>query len=574
MEKDKLREIKLFRETPVPKALMKMAVPGIIMMLIFGMYTFADNILSINFAHDNYKEYAAGMMNSESLVRLFMAGLTPVTTFMFAISMLFGLGLATRFSINIGAKREERALSTLKTTMQVGIGIGILLIPVLMFTAKPWVSSQYSSDPRMAELIADKSFDYLWIIIIAFPMVMFNQMCSSVFRSEGKNRIVLLANIVPIFLNILFDWVLMGPGGMGIEGGAWATFISYVLTSAIFITAIIKKVSSRIIFRNMFGKKGFHWIVLIGVCLVGIAPFLRNMAQSITQTVEMRVIQDVSMDVYGNPMFSQQIMSGVFPTFGLFFPLLFAFIQAGTPLASYNYGAKDMKRVRSTILYTGLFSSILGLTIFGLATFVLINPLNDLLKIHDSNLVLTADQVKQFGANITQHGLKEIPLPHNNPLYQAGFHVYDQMVPIRAKAQKMLGIMMLAMPLFGLVISAMTLFNSTDRVLSNIFSSTLRGVLLLFPFLYLFKGINHAAVSPNEMLDHLILDNSVFSNEYTFWWFYPTLSGVTTIILGICLFLTLKRLDRKHLTLDERIENINQWFKNRRLSRKNNGKKA
>lgn len=137
MEKDKLREIKLFRETPVPKALMKMAVPGIIMMLVFGMYTFADNILSINFAHDNYNEYARGMMDSKSLVRIFMAGLTPVTTFMFAISMLFGLGLATRFSINIGAKREERALSTLKTTMQVGIGIGILLIPVLLFTAKP-----------------------------------------------------------------------------------------------------------------------------------------------------------------------------------------------------------------------------------------------------------------------------------------------------------------------------------------------------------------------------------------------------------------------------------------------------
>lgn len=572
MEKDKLREIKLFRETPVPKALMKMAVPGIIMMLVFGMYTFADNILSINFAHDNYNEYARGMMDSKSLVRIFMAGLTPVTTFMFAISMLFGLGLATRFSINIGAKREERALSTLKTTMQVGIGIGILLIPVLLFTAKPWVSSQYSSDPVMASLIADKAFDYLWIIIISMPMVMFNQMCSSVFRSEGKNRIVLIANIFPIFLNILFDWILMGPCGMGIEGGAWATFISYTLTTLVFLIAIIKKVSSRIILKNMFGRKGFHWVVLIGVCLVGIAPFLRNMAQSITQTVEMSVIQDVSIDVYGNPMFSQQIMSGVFPTFGLFFPLLFAFIQAGTPLASYNYGAKDMKRVRSTILYTGLFSFILGLLIFSLATFVLIGPLNDLLSIQDSHLVLNDAQVATFGSKITDYKLNEIQVIATGT--GDHMHIFDYMVPIRAKAQKMLGIMMISMPLFGLVISAMTLFNSTDRVISSIFASTLRGVLLLFPFLYLFKAINHGAVQPNEMLDHLIYDNSIFSNEYTFWWFYPTLGVATTIILGICLFLTLRRLDRDHLTLDERIENINQWIKNRRKTRKNNIKKA
>ena len=579
MEQDKIKEIKLFRETPVWKALLRMAAPAAILMLIFGMFTFTDNVLSINFANDSYENVhsATGMMDSKTLVRMFMSGLTPVTTFILAISMLFGVGLSTRFSINVGAGREERAIKTLKTTMQTGLFISLILIPVLLFTAKPWVESQYTESPDAA-MIADHAYDYLWIMIAALPLQMFNQMISALFRAEGKNKIVMIALIGPVFLNILLDWLFMGPGGMNIAGSALATVITYFITTCFFVYFIFKKVSTRLIFKNMFGKHGFQLITLVGVCLVGISPFLRNMAQSITQTVEMSVIQSASSDVYGNPMMMQQVMSGVFPVFGLFFPMLFAFIQAGTPLAGYNYGAKDIKRVKQTIFYVAIFSSGLGLIVFLLATFVLINPLNDMLGIHDITLVIPETP----GANIT--GINDV-LSHRG-VHQVATqqiiadgkhvtaHVYDAMVPIRNKAQKMLGIMMLAAPIFGVPLAAMTLFNSTDRITGNIISSTLRGAILLFPFLFAFKAIAHSAVDSTnltETFNHLLGDNSVFSNEYTFWWFYPSLALTSVLILLVYMIFTLKRLSASHATLDERIEKVHIWAKNRRAMRKNKG---
>jgi len=49
---------------------------------------------------------------------------------------------------------------------------------------------------------------------------MFNQIVSSLFRAEAKNKQMLIAVITPIFINLLLDYVFMGPVKMGIEGGA------------------------------------------------------------------------------------------------------------------------------------------------------------------------------------------------------------------------------------------------------------------------------------------------------------------------------------------------------------------
>lgn len=126
---------------------------------------------------------------------------------------------------------------------------------------------------------------------------------------------------------------------------------------------------TRIKFKNAFGKQGFRLITLVGVCLVGVSPFMRNMAQSITQSVEMRQIQDVSQSVYGNNMQMSVIMTAVFPVFGLFFPMMFGFIQAGSPIAGYNYGAGNMKRVKQTTWFIVLYSTIMGIIIFSISTF-------------------------------------------------------------------------------------------------------------------------------------------------------------------------------------------------------------
>lgn len=110
-----------------------------IIMLVNGAYMFSDSLLSINFAADSYEGVAASHPGLEAgdFVRLFMNGGSPINMVMVAFSIMFAMGIATRTAINLGAKRHDRALNTIKTGMTVGMVISMVMIPVLIFAAKP-----------------------------------------------------------------------------------------------------------------------------------------------------------------------------------------------------------------------------------------------------------------------------------------------------------------------------------------------------------------------------------------------------------------------------------------------------
>ena len=562
------REKRIFKDQPIWKSVLQMSAPAMIAMLVFGLYNFADSILSIQLANDNYEGLSNRMpgVTSKDLVRLFMAGTGPITTFLMAITLLFGVGVARRVSVNIGSGNEERAIKTMKTTMQTGLVVSVILIPILMFAAKPWIHAQFDGDPRMASVIADKSFDYVWIIVMSAPIMMFNQISTSLLRTEARNKEAILATVLPLFVNLFCDWLFMGPLGMGVEGSAWATFLSYIITALLMAYFITKSKGSRLIWKNLFGRKNFQLITLVGVLLVGISPFLRNMAQSITQTFEMNKIQGVSQEVYGSHMIMTSAMTGVFPLFGLFFPIMFGFVQAGSPLAAYSFGAKDMKRVRGTIIWVAIFSFITGLIIYLISTFALFEVLSSWLGTGPKNY-----DYKEINALLikvpTGEGHKKLleiqtwatKINHGN----ANFHFSVDMV---RKSKIIYGIMLAPLPLFGVMMASMVLFGSTDRVLMSIFASSLRGIILLFPFLIIFAHI--AKGDTGNMIENVVGNHGPFAKEYLFWWFYPALLTTTTIIVLIGMIWTFRVLRTKELvTLDTRIETAHTWARARRQAR-------
>ncbi|MCK5867149.1 MAG: hypothetical protein KAG14_01995 [Mycoplasmataceae bacterium] len=519
-KKEKRDTSDFFLKKPIWKVVLQMMIPSIIMMLIFGTYTFVDNVLSINLANDSYQPFKTtrGIVDTKTLVRHFMAGITPVTTFIFAVIMLFGLGISRRYTVNIAAGKKVRAIQTIKTGNQISLLIAFLLIPILLFTSKLWIKAQFDRDPLVAELIAKEGYEYIWIIIISLPIQMFNQTISSLLRAEARNKQVMFAMIMPVFLNILMDYLFMGPLGLGIEGGAWATFISYVISGMLLLVFIIKDRKSLINLKNLFGFKEFKWVTLVGVVAIGAAPFMRNMAQSITQTFEMAQIQKVSLNVYHDPMAMTRIMTAVFPLFGLFFPIMFAGIQAGSPVASYNFGAKNMKRVKQTVIWVVIYSFALAVFLYVISTFLLFRPLNHLLGNENTPAFASLDK--------------------SNIAY---------------------GIMMVGLPLLSVFLGAMTLFSSTDRVLMGILASSLRGAVLLVPFLLGFAAIANANTGDANV--NLTGNNGAFSSEYIFWWFYTAIIAATSIITVIMGWFTWRKLETNQKTFEEKLERFHEWTK-------------
>ncbi|CAM9098530.1 MATE family efflux transporter [Mycoplasma marinum] len=488
--KDKRRE--MFIKTPMWKLLIKMCLPGVIIMSIMGIYNFSDNILAINFASDSY-------MGGKPEVRLIMASIMPMMNIGLAIIMMVTVGTTTRVSINLGKGDIERAKNTVKTGMMVGMLLMIISSPIIIACTRSWIDTQIPSgsaiQPEMREEILKAGFNYTLIISAMQLVFFFNNMVSSLLRTEGRMKEATLAMFIPVIFNLLADYLLMGPGGMGIEGAATATAIADLITTIVLVLCIIKNKKSIIRFKNLFGFK-FAMISMVGIILVGVAPLFRNAAQSFTGTLQMTVIKDVSNAVFGNDKHMTWVLTSTFPIFGLFFPLLFGIVQGAAPVASYNYGAGEIKRVKQATILAFLYTLILGAIIWLFSTVILAEPLMSALGVDES---------------------------------------------IRPEAKKALMILMLGAPLFSAAIAGMVLFSSTDRVAFSLISSAARGFILFVPMIFLFK--------------YFSINNT--NNIYVFWWMWPTLAFSTCLLIVIMIIITWRKLEEKHTTLDERVEVIN-----------------
>jgi len=448
----------LFAKMPVWKALIKMAIPSIILMLVFGSYMFFDSVLSINFAHyDNFPKIgnAAHTIEQSDMIRLFMSAFSPINTLIIAFSLLFAIGVSTRVSINKGAGRKKRAINTLKTGSMLSIAVSLILIPILIFATKPWIHSQYDSAFGVGNVdkIADEAFKYALPIIVITPLTMFNQMISSLLRTEARNKQLMIALILPVFLNLTLDYLFMGIAHMGIEGSAYATVIATSSTTLLMLFFIWRTKKSLITFKHLFSFR-FKVLSIIGISLVGASPFLRNVAQSITYATQAQIFADASQVAYGNPGAMINMMTGIMPVYMLFFPIMFGFVQAAMPIASFNYGAKDFRRVKQVYLWTILYALIAVVIIYFGVAWGLARPLNSLLKV------------------------KNTPIAH---IGAENFGLKDESIT---------AIKYIMLSMFGFVpaIAAMIVFSATDRIGLNVIASSLQGLILFWPVFYGFEA--------------------------------------------------------------------------------------
>ena len=69
--------------------------------------------------------------------------------------------------------------------------------------------------------------DYLSIIILGSPLAVLQMMFQFLFVTAGKPNLGLISTFIGGVLNVVLDYVFIGPLGLGISGAAFATVIGY-----------------------------------------------------------------------------------------------------------------------------------------------------------------------------------------------------------------------------------------------------------------------------------------------------------------------------------------------------------
>ena len=186
--------------------LVEFSVPAIIGMLVNAIYNVVDRMF---------------IGNAPNLGAIGIAGITisyPITLVLMAISLMVGVGGATRFSISLGKKEKEKASIYQGNAVVLTVIFGLLLTIFGNIFINPILQILGASDTVMPY-----ASDYLSIVLFGavFQCV---AMCGNNFsRAQGNPKNAMVSQLIGAGFNILFDYILIMQLHMGMQGAAIAT---------------------------------------------------------------------------------------------------------------------------------------------------------------------------------------------------------------------------------------------------------------------------------------------------------------------------------------------------------------
>lgn len=319
--------------------LVEFSVPAIIGMLVNAIYNVVDRMF---------------IGNAPDLGAIGIAGITisyPITLVLIAISLMVGVGGATRFSISLGKKEPEKA------RIYQGNAVVLTIIFGLIFT----IFGNIFIDPILrilgaSDKVIGNARDYLSIVLYGavFQCV---AMCGNNFsRAQGNPKNAMISQLIGAGFNILFDYILICIFHMGMEGAALAT-IGGQLLSALWQLAFLFGKRTLITLNMSLLKLKFS--VSKQIIQTGIPAFLMQMSNSV-----LNIILNASLVKYGGDLALSAI--GIVTSIQtLILMPITGLMQGQQPLISYNFGARKMDRVKETLKY-----AIIGATVIACIGFI------------------------------------------------------------------------------------------------------------------------------------------------------------------------------------------------------------
>ena len=354
---------------PIGKLLFSMALPMILSMLVQALYNVVDSI------------YVSRI--SESAVTAL--GLAfPVQNMQIGFATGIGVGVNAMLSKSLGEGDHEKVNHT--------AGNGILLtgIAIVLFMLFGFFGSHpyYAMQSDVTETV-EGGAAYTAICCI-FTLGIFVEILGEKFlQASGRTIYTLYTQgtgaIVNIILDPIFIFGWFGLPAMGLAGAAIATVIGQWVAAIMAIIFNIKcNPDVKFALKYIKPKKD----VLVPILTIGI-PSIIMMAIGSVMTFGMNQIFQ-SFKTYG------ETATGVFGIYfklqSFFFMPVFGLNNATISIVAYNYGARNPKRITSTLKCTVI--SVLAIMLLGVLAFQAVphvllgifNPSEDFLAIGISAL--------------------------------------------------------------------------------------------------------------------------------------------------------------------------------------------
>jgi len=259
----------------------------------------------------------------------------PVSFFIAALGMAIGIGGSSIVSRSLGSDNIQKARHTFANQ----ISLTILITVCFVFIGLYFIESIIPLFGGKGG-IYEPSKIYYTIVLYGVPFLALSMMGNSVIRAEGKPKFAMYALMIPSVGNIVLDIIFIKYLNMGMSGAAWATTGSYFLC---FIFIFWFFVSDKSELKIKIHHLALNKPIVKEITSLGSITLARQATVSITYLLMNNILYnyggEVSVTAYA--IVGRMMMFSLFPVYGI--------TQGFLPIAGYNYGAKNFKRVKEVI---------------------------------------------------------------------------------------------------------------------------------------------------------------------------------------------------------------------------------
>lgn len=370
-------------ETPVSRLIFQLGVPTTISMLITNIYNMADT-------------YFVGTIGESAQAATGV--LFTVQAIMQGIAFMLGHGGGTFIARSLAEKNIDRATKYISSCFFTGCTVGLLLTVLGLTFLEPLVRFLGST-----ETIVPHAMDYGFWILLAAPFIICSLILNNGLRYEGKAFYAMFGLTTGGILNIFGDYLLVMKLGLGVYGAGLATAVSQMVSFAILLFMYLKMAQSTI----RINAVSRDWRLYLSVCRVGLPSLIRQGLTSVTNGILNNLTKP-----FGDAAIAAMSVVTKYSSFLMCVGLGMG--QGFQPVASFNYQAQRVDRVKKGLLFTTAFGLVF---IGGMSTLSIIfaEPIISIFQKHPEVIAIGARALR-----FTAFGMMFMPFSVPvNMLYQS-----------------------------------------------------------------------------------------------------------------------------------------------------------
>lgn len=401
----------------VGKLLLRLAVPTVLAEFINMLYNMVDRIYIGHIAETGATQLTA--------LGVCMSIILSVSAF----ACLIGSGGGPLASIAYGEKDKAKAEKIMGNSFVLLLIISLILTVLLLIFDRSLLMAFGASSETIGYAL-----DYTNVYAVGTVFVELTLGMNMFVTGMGFTTTGMLSVLIGAILNIALDPLFIFSFNMGVKGAAWATVISQAVSCIWILWFLLgKKTIWKLRFVNFRLDGKLDWKIIS----LGSATFVMQISES-----ALNICFNTSLKKYGGDT-AVGTMTILYSLMQLAFLPLTGLGQGAQPIISYNYGAKNKKRVEETFRYLLFISLSFSVVLW----------------------VLVMSFPRLFASIFTNN---EDLLSH-------------AVVPCRIYAA-MLGI-------FGIQIACQQTFTAIGDSLSSLLAAVMRKFILLIPLIYIVPAI-------------------------------------------------------------------------------------